>query len=415
MKKSYISCYSFSVILLFVWNTENNRVSSLAFTNNNIVKSSFAKIATKASGGGKAITTTTTTNNDSTSSSSDLLNSLQIPDGLRNTLLSNADTVCKRFWIIDNSGSMAMHDGHLLLGPTDVVDNNNDRTTTRWKEVEEVVNVHALLSASIDAPTEFRLLNPPKRGQAQKFRVGYGSANNNKRALTKDLKRAKSIMLSSKPHGMTPLPTSISQVRKEIIEMLPQLQAEQTKVAIVIATDGSNYNKDNIGVTDEALLHEELIDALETLHDLPVCVVIRLCTDYQPLIDFYNELDTKLDIHLDVLDDYVHESQEVYQHNKWLNYAMIIHRMREMGQDNELFGLLDERPFTKTEIRDFCILLFGKDAIIDADNDADWLKFIKHIHTIQQKEKLQFNPRTQQYEPWINIEELALLDAIIVE
>ena len=37
--------------------------------------------------------------------------------------------------------------------------------------------------------------------------------------------------------------------------MLPQLLAEGTKVSIIIATDGCNYNLDNVG-TDANDLHE---------------------------------------------------------------------------------------------------------------------------------------------------------------
>ena len=78
--------------------------------------------------------------------------------------------------------------------------------------------------------------------------------------------------------------------------------------------------------------NQEILDALESLQGLPVFVVIRLCTDYGPIVDFYNGLDERLDLNLDVLDDHLAEANEVYEYNPWLNYPLILHRMREMGQ-----------------------------------------------------------------------------------
>ena len=342
-----------------------------------------------------------------TADEQDVLKRIQIPDGLRETLLGNLDTISKRYWIVDNSGSMAMHDGHHALEDAD----GNGDSCTRWNEVQEAVLCHAQLSSALAAPTEFRLLNAPKNllGTGKKFRVGYCDTHN-KRAMTRDLKRAESIMAKSKPSGMTSIPTAIAEVRNEIVSMLPQLEADNAKVAVVIATDGSNYSKDNVGNgSDEEQLQQEMITALESLHGLPVYVVIRLCTDFEPLVGFYNGLDSKLDLNLDVLDDYHHEAQEVYTHNSWLNYAMVLHRMREMGQEHELFDLLDERPFTKEEIRDFCILLFGPDAADPSipDPTENWIGFISEIDCIQLRERMQLNPITHKHEPWLNIQKLA--------
>lgn len=80
---------------------------------------------------------------------------INVPFGLRQTLLTNArETIAKRFWIVDNSGSMALWDGH------QVADDHGDHATscTRWSEVSETVNCHAQLSAALGAPTDFRLL-----------------------------------------------------------------------------------------------------------------------------------------------------------------------------------------------------------------------------------------------------------------
>lgn len=329
-----------------------------------------------------------------TATTVDVLEDLGLPFGLRETLLTNAQTFSKRIWILDNSGSMALHDGHQVL---------LDADCTRWAEVEETVNCHAQLSALISAPTDFRLLNPPPNGGPQSFRVGYG------RHAAKDSKRVQCMLSRNQPKGKTPLAASIREIRSEVVSMLPKLEAEGTKVAIVIATDGCHHNKQNVGCHHcEATRNEELLRALESLQGLPVCVVIRLCTDYGPLVDFYNGLDESLDLDIDVLDDHKAEAKEVHQHNKWLNYSLVLHRMREMGQQSRLFDLLDERSLTKVEIRNFCWLLYGKRDF--PDPDCQWVAFLRELDRLQEYERMQLNPLTREMAPWIDVAELALLE-----
>ena len=215
-------------------------------------------------------------------------------------------------------------------------------------------------------------------------------------------------MLRNEPSGRTPLSASIKEVRDDIVAMAPQLEAEGSKACLVIATDGANYNAQNIGLhVDEEERNKEILEALALLRGLPVLVIIRLCTDYQPVVDFYNSLHKDaLEIHIDVLDDHIAEAEEVATHNPWLNYALVLHRTREMGQDNQLFHLLDERPFEKDEIRQFCVLLFGdRDLLV-----GDWKTFSRKVNHLQAKEKLQWNPITKNLGRWIDLEKLALME-----
>ena len=74
-----------------------------------------------------------------------------------------------------------------------------------------------------------------------------------------------------------------------------------------------------------------------------------------------------------------------------------------------LFDLLDEREFTKREIRDFCALLFGEENFIVSPSTCDDSDlFVAEIDRIQSKERKHWNPRTEQLEPWINLEQLKL-------
>ena len=214
-------------------------------------------------------------------------------------------------------------------------------------------------------------------------------------------------MLRNEPSGRTPLSASIKEVRDNIVAMAPQLEANGNKACLVIATDGANYNAQNIGLhVDEEERNKELLESLASLRGLPVVVIIRLCTDYQPVVDFYNSLDKdELELHIDVLDDHIAEAEEVYKHNPWLNYALVLHRTREMGQDNQLFHIMDDRPFDKQEIRDFCVLLFGdRDLLV-----GDWQAFLRKVDHLQEKEKLQWNPITKKKGKWIDLKELAYM------
>ena len=98
-----------------------------------------------------------------------------------------------------------------------------------------------------------------------------------------------------------------------------------------------------------------------------------------------------LELSIDVLDDYMSEAAEIYYHNKWLNYALPIHRMREMGCCDRIFDLLDERPLTIGEIRDFCLLLFGQTNMDGIPDPAvEWSRLLSVLSKILSREKYQW-------------------------
>jgi len=44
---------------------------------------------------------------------------------------------------------------------------------------------------------------------------------------------------------------------------------------------------------------------------------MKMCTDEDDVCDYYNNLDSQLELSLEVLDDYIGEAKEVYSKNPW--------------------------------------------------------------------------------------------------
>lgn len=107
-----------------------------------------------------------------------------------------------------------------------------------------------------------------------------------------------------------------------------------------------------------------------------------------------------------MLDDFLNEAKEISKYNKWLNYAIPIHRCREIGYQNRIFDLLDERPLNKDEVFELCVMLFGT-AFQKAPNVHDeWNDFLGTLSRFIDREPKHFNPITKKVEPLINVKRL---------
>jgi hypothetical protein len=173
---------------------------------------------------------------------------------------------------------------------------------------------------------------------------------------------------------------------------------------VVIATDGLPTNE--LGESTE-LVKQEFLQALRSLQQLPCWVVIRLCTNDTKVVDYYNQLDSKLEVSLDVLDDIFGEAREIHRINKWLTYGLPLHRCREMGYHHRTFDLLDERLLTKDELLEYLQLLFGAEKFTNApDIHTDWSGFKGFLNQVLTMESVTWNPICEKPTPWINMKQL---------
>lgn len=212
-------------------------------------------------------------------------------------------------------------------------------------------------------------------------------------------------MKTAQPGGVTPLIQHIEEIRQSVKELEPQLRADGCRVAIILATDGLPTDSRGYG---GAAIQQQFLEALRGLEGLPVWVVVRLCTDEEEVVEFYNDLDGQLELSLEVLDDFLEEAKEVHDHNPWLNYGLPLHRMREMGYHHRIFDMMDERPFTYEELREFCSLLLIDRSPSDElpDPSADWKEFSKAVKNLLKKQSGQWNPIKKKVTPWIDIKKM---------
>jgi hypothetical protein len=320
--------------------------------------------------------------------------------GLAEALIKNKIAFPISIWVVDNSGSMSEKDGHRLV---ETAKKNEVKLVdcTRWAEMQQTVDYHAQMAAMLKNPTVFRMLNDPGRASGpQQFSI----AERGDQYIDEDLAIAQSTMMNSSPGGVTPLISHLQDIRSNILAMESSLRQDGTKVVLVLATDG--LPTDERGMCDDGL-KQRFVATLRSFEGLPVWVVVRLCTDDDEVVKYWNNLDGQLELSLEVLDDFTSEALEVHENNKWLNYGLPLHRMREMGFHDRLFDLLDERQLSKDELRDFFRILFGNNTMDGVpDPEADWKGFLASTTRLVDSEKNTWNPVTRRMAPWVDMKRL---------
>lgn len=307
------------------------------------------------------------------------LRSLGLPSGIIDEFKKTLNAFPSRSWIIDNSGSMATNDGHRVVSSGGM---SAQISSTRWEELADAILFHGSLAAHLNAPTDFRLLNSVG-GIPNPLRVGQGKTQAEVEAVKK--------LVSMSPTGRTPLCQQIREVTAEVSKKASQLRANGQRHVVIIASDGVSTDGD-------------IADAMRPLQNLPVWVVVRLCTDEDSIVDYWNKVDEELELDLDVLDDLSGEAKEVCSFSPWLTYAMPLHRLREWGCMNKIFDLLDEKKLSASEMRELVSLLTGEPDL--PHPEVDYAGFSKATTHALASMPLVYDPIRKRRSPWIDMDRL---------
>ena len=160
-----------------------------------------------------------------------------------------------------------------------------------------------------------------------------GTGNDHGQALTQV-----SNAFEATPNGGTPLCFHITAVVTAIRGVEAQLRSNGQVATVIICTDGEASDGN-------------IADALKPLKSMPVQVVLRLCTDDDNVVNYWNNIDNELELNMDVLDDLIGEAEEVNRHNPWLTYGEPLHLARCFGASMKEFDLLDEAALSTDQMK----------------------------------------------------------------
>ena len=302
------------------------------------------------------------------------------PIGLQEAMVKSCMKMPVRFFITDDSGSMLTNDGNRLVG-------NDPRKKklikcTRWSELTQSLRFHAELSEISHAPSEFRMLN-----NAEPVLVGKNDDQGQGLELINEI-------LDDSPGGQTPICAQINEVVRKIQEMDDLLRNNNQTAAVIICTDGVSTDGD-------------VATAMKPLQDLPVWVVVRLCTDDDELIEYWNNIDGELELEMDVLDDIKGEAIEVKTANPWLHYGEALHRLREFGASIKEMDLIDEAALSSEQMAVIAAVLSGTGNVRDLPHpDEDFDSFCSEIKKNSTEDKWIYDPIIERPTPWIDMKEL---------
>lgn len=265
-------------------------------------------------------------------------------------LAEEASQIALRVFLLDNSGSTCQADGHVLrrdpLGRTEQI------PASRWDEISSMALEQAEWNACLGVRSEFVLLNPPS-GITEPSREGrdfvtIDPAAGDPRA---QVARLAELLKKNGPRGPTPLAYRI----RQLTGRLRKAVRDDRRIMLSVVTDG-------IPTSTQSKPKDEFMQELrDFVRQLNAFVVIRLATDDDEVVKYYNRIDEELELPLDILDDLTGEAKELHaMGNGWFAYTPLLHRIREGGALNKLFDLLDERTLRLPEIAEMLELLFRR-------------------------------------------------------
>mmetsp|Transcript_42714 Transcript_42714/g.48544 ORF Transcript_42714/g.48544 Transcript_42714/m.48544 type:complete len:417 (+) Transcript_42714:67-1317(+) len=343
----------------------------------------------------------------------DYLRSQGFTIGLARTLIANTDAFAARIWLINNSKSMNCADGHRVV--QDARHKITNVSCTRWEEVSSTLFWHANFAALMKAPSAIRMVHGAM-GHPQQL----GVASSEEVDIQSEIRRLSSLMQQTPAGSGCEMLPHLREIVDSCLKIPVELFGEDRFMAIIFVTDRLPIDENG---SEGEHVTKEFLETLNMLSGLPIWVVIRLSTDDQHIVDFYNKLDDQMayvkvesgQVHLDVLDDFVSEAEAVNNHNPWLNYAYPLHLCRESAVNFPVFDVLNDRPLSHDELVDFINLLFYRNpagvwAAQPLPNPlTHYAQFRAEVLELVKKGGSLYNPIKRRVQPWID---MRLMDKI---
>eukprot|EP00927_Polykrikos_kofoidii_P079712 TRINITY_DN76520_c0_g1_i1.p1 TRINITY_DN76520_c0_g1~~TRINITY_DN76520_c0_g1_i1.p1 ORF type:complete len:482 (-),score=71.37 TRINITY_DN76520_c0_g1_i1:153-1568(-) len=272
-----------------------------------------------------------------------------IPFGLAQLIGEEDNRIAVRVFLLDNSGSTSAFDGAHY---DESAGGYAQRVPcSRWEEVRRMAIQQAAFNAAVGTACEFIILNPPRPRSCFTSGMDFVAIDPSRDDVHAQLALLHRMLEQTKPNGPTPLAERIEEIKQRLRTHYGHLAQDGLSAVVVIATDGLPTDGSFGGVSQVA--QQNLTKVLRRLaSDLPVFIVLRLCTDEDNVVEFYNRIDEEEELPLEVIDDLESEAREISkQGNGWFTYSPVIHMIREGGTNVKLLDVLDERKLTPLESR----------------------------------------------------------------
>lgn len=255
----------------------------------------------------------------------DFLKENNWPTGLINFFISSANKVAIRYFIYDDSGSMTSFDATRFVNGISI-------PSTRWDELKDVMKFHIKIANRGLINTKMFFLNDDA--------IHVGITKCNEESLVSKLNVMKG--------GMTPLCRTIRNIIEEVSPHFDRIRQSEKEIELVICTDG---------VSSDGYVGEELFK----LRNLPIRIVLRLCTNEQKIVDYWNEIDKTFDLKLDIIDDYISEARQIQDLNPRFCYGYPLHQLREYGFSDPLIDHIDEMRLNDDQLETLRYMILGRD------------------------------------------------------
>ena len=268
---------------------------------------------------------------------------------------------------------------------------------TRYEEACATVSTMARICNISGIPAEFRFLHYLRPSSQPQLSFTVGKTKNDTASLEACMEA-----LVVQPSGPRNLCRLVEQVVEQIRWIEDILRITNKKALLIIVTDGEPVDGN-------------MVDALKPLQELPVQIIVRLCTEEKAVVAYWRHIRQAVDVEITVLSGILSEATRVATANKWLTYGQHLQAVRELGIFTEP---LLSRTLTRSECSQICQLLLLAPETSSApspfpDTDRDWRGFLGTLRALTSGPNPVFTtmpramcPLRQISTPWIDIDAL---------